>query len=117
MKWSNGSPPVWHTPSAVHAVDSASLRPISERLLVQRHWEEAVEVPIESGEGGHGGGDAILLSDLFQGHGDDPLGRPASWKDGVRSIAVGIAGNRSLETGQAVLTSDLGIRLLQEGQR
>ena len=37
----------------------------------------------------------------------DPLGRAADYQDGIRSVAVGIAGNRSLETGQPVLISDL----------
>ena len=69
------------------------------------------EVPIDNGDGGHGGGDALLLSDLFVGPGDDPLARPADWRDGVRSIAVGIAGNRSLESGLPVRVADLGIRL------
>ncbi len=99
-------------PSAAHAGSSGSLRPEGEHLIVQRHWESAYEVPIVDGEGGHGGGDALLLSDVFVGSGDDPLGRPADWRDGVRSIAVGIAGNRSLETGLPVRVADLGIRLL-----
>ncbi len=99
-------------PSAVDAGASGSLRPEGERLLLQRHWEAPVEVEITGGEGGHGGGDAILLSDVFVGPGDDPLGRPANWRDGVQSIAVGIAGNRSLETGLPVEVADLGVRLL-----
>ena len=99
-------------PSAVHAGDSGSLRPEGERLIVQRHWEAAYEVPILSADGGHGGGDALLLADVFEGPGDDPLARPADWRDGVRSIAVGIAGNRSLETGLPVQVADLGIRFL-----
>ncbi len=69
-------------------------------------------MPIHTAAGGHGGGDAILLSDVFIGPGDDPLARPADWRDGVRSIAVGIAGNRSLETGLPVEVAELGIRLL-----
>jgi len=100
-------------PSATPADRSGDLRPEGERLLVQRHWEAAYEVPIENGDGGHGGGDALLLSDLFIGPGDDPLARPADWRDGVRSIAVGIAGNRSLESGLPVRVADLGIRFLQ----
>ncbi len=99
-------------PSAVDAGASVSLRPESERLLLQRHWEAPIEVVIEGGEGGHGGGDAILLSDVFIGPGEDPLARPANWRDGVQSIAVGIAGNRSLATGLPVDVADLGIRLL-----
>ncbi len=99
-------------PSAIDAGTSSSLRPEGERLLLQRHWEAPVEVPIVGGDGGHGGGDAILLSDVFVGPGEDPLARPANWRDGVQSIAVGIAGNRSLETGLPVEVADLGIRLL-----
>jgi predicted dehydrogenase len=91
---------------------AASLRPEDERLLVQKHWGEAYEVPILSDAGGHGGGDALLLNDVFVGPSEDPLSRPAEWRDGVGSIAVGLAGNRSLETGLPVLVADLGIHLL-----
>ena len=104
-------------PSAVDAGTSVTLRPESERLLLQRHWEEPIEIPIVGGDGGHGGGDAILLSDVFIGPGEDPLARPANWRDGVQSIAVGIAGNRSLATGMPVEVADLGIRLLAQPVR
>jgi predicted dehydrogenase len=86
-----------------------SVRPVSERLLVQRHFEPAHEVDIPVGEGGHGGGDALLLRDVFAGPVPDPLHRTASWRDGVRSVVVGIAGNRSLETGQAVRVEELDL--------
>ena len=101
-------------PSATAVDSDHALRRRGERLIVQRHWEEAVEVPIVTGEGSHGGGDALLLRDVFEGPGDDPLARPADWTDGLHSIAVGIAGNRSLETGQAVRIADLGPRLLAQ---
>lgn len=99
-------------PSAIAATDTGSLRPRGERLLVQRHWGTPVEVPVPQIEGGHGGGDALLLRDVFAGPHADPLGRPADWTDGVRSIAVGIAGNRSLLTGLPVLIGELGVPLL-----
>ncbi|MFJ4015617.1 Gfo/Idh/MocA family protein [Microbacterium sp. NPDC090014] len=99
-------------PSLSGGHGTTALRPESERLIVQRHWEEAYEVPIDGGDGGHGGGDELLLSDVFEGPGDDPLARPADWTDGIRSIAVGIAGNRSLETGLPVTVDELGIALL-----
>jgi predicted dehydrogenase len=90
--------------------DQGRIRPRGERLLVQRHWEQAREVPIADFGGAHGGGDDMLLADLF-GNDDaraaDPLRRPAGYLDGVASVAVGIAGNRSLETGQPVLISEL----------
>lgn len=98
-------------PSATpDAVPVAASRPEGERILLQRHWEGAQEIPIPAGQGGHGGGDAILLMDVFRRDlriGDDPLGRAAGFVDGVRAIAVGVAANRSLETGQAVRVDDL----------
>lgn len=100
-------------PSLAGGERASGPRPEGERLIVQNHWAEAREVPILSGTGGHGGGDSLLLSDVFEGPGDDPLSRPADWSDGIRSIAVGIAGNRSLETGMPVQIADLGIRLLE----
>lgn len=100
-------------PSLSGSDGTTSLRPEGERLIVQRHWEEAYEVSIDGGDGGHGGGDELLLSDVFEGPGEDPLARPADWTDGIRSIAVGIAGNRSLETGLPVKVSELGIALLE----
>jgi predicted dehydrogenase len=80
-----------------------------QRLTVQRHWEAAEDVPIPSGGGGHGGGDALLLADVFRGPGDDWLERPATWVDGVRAIAVGMAGNESLGTGGPVVVTDLNL--------
>ncbi|QHC59086.1 Gfo/Idh/MocA family oxidoreductase [Rathayibacter sp. VKM Ac-2760] len=94
------------TGAAAHAY---GLRPNGERLLLQRHWEAAVEVPITSAAGAHGGGDDRMLRDLFRGADEDPLGRAADYRDGLRSIAVGIAGNRSLESGRAVRVAELGV--------
>ena len=82
-----------------------------ERLTVQRHFHGAEEVPIPEGTGGHGGGDALMLADLFEGPGDDPLGRPSDYIDGLRAIAVGICGNESLATGRAVTPADLKLDL------
>jgi predicted dehydrogenase len=90
-------------------VSDDAQRPVGERLVVQHHFEAAREVPIPEGVGGHGGGDAVLLRDVFVGPQDDPLGRTADWSDGVRSMVVGLAGNRSLETGQAVRIADLDL--------
>lgn len=82
------------------AVPESTARAGGQRLTLQRHWQVAEDVPIVEGEGGHGGGDALLLADVFRGPGDDWLERPSNWTDGVRSIAVGMAGNESLRTGQ-----------------
>jgi predicted dehydrogenase len=92
-------------PSAA-AVES-STRTGGERLTLQRHWEVAQDVKIDEGAGAHGGGDALLLADIFRGAGEDWLERSADWVDGVRAIAVGMAGNESLRTGQSVKITDL----------
>jgi predicted dehydrogenase len=94
-------------PSA-SAVESSS-RTGGERLTLQRHWDVAQDVKIEEGAGAHGGGDALLLADIFRGPGDDWLERPADWLDGIRAIAVGMAGNESLRTGLPVKITDLDL--------
>ncbi|HZA31615.1 MAG TPA: Gfo/Idh/MocA family oxidoreductase [Propionibacteriaceae bacterium] len=93
------------------AVPESSTRTGGERLTLQRHWEVAQDVKIEEGTGGHGGGDALLLADVFRGPGDDWLERPSNWVDGIRSIAVGMAGNESLRTGLPVKIADLDLRV------
>jgi predicted dehydrogenase len=96
-------------PSATPVEEEDAVRRNGERLVVQRHWEAAYEVPIVNGEGGHGGGDELLLSDLFNGPGEDPLGRPSGYLDGLRSVSVGIAGNQSLETSLPIRVEDLDL--------
>jgi predicted dehydrogenase len=88
------------TPGTVDGTTGA--RPHGSRLVVQRHWGVAEEVPIPEGEGAHGGGDAILLRDIFRGATHDPLRRQAGHLDGIHSVSVGIAVNMSLETGKPV---------------
>ncbi|MBP2319961.1 putative dehydrogenase [Kibdelosporangium banguiense] len=76
-------------------------RPAGERLLLQKHWEVAEEIPIPEGDGAHGGGDSQLLEDVFRpGLAEDPLGRRAGVVDGLLSAGVGVAANESLRTGQ-----------------
>lgn len=86
---------------------SDSVRPSGNRLIVQRHWETAVVVPIEEGAGGHGGGDDQMLADVFARVTEDELDRPAGFASGVRAVSVGIAGNRSLATRLSVSIRDL----------
>lgn len=105
-------------PSAVHdATGADELRPIGERLLLQRQWERAEEIAIPVKEGGHGGGDAMLLDDVFRGATDDPLGRAAGYLDGIRSVIVGVAGNLSLAEGRPVDTAEFGLPLTPSDPR
>jgi hypothetical protein len=78
---------------------------------VQKHWETAtaVAIPEETG-GGHGGGDALLLADVFLGaSAADRLGRQAGYLDGLASVAVGLAANTSMATGRPVRVEELGL--------
>ena len=95
-----------------HVDPPGELRPRTQRILVQRHWEAAREIPIQGGDGAHGGGDRQMLADVFRGTVDDPLGRPANYKDGLRSVVVGIAATSSLRIGLPVRIDDLGLDLL-----
>ncbi|MFB4263125.1 Gfo/Idh/MocA family protein [Nonomuraea sp. GTA35] len=79
------------------------------RLLLQRHWEPARLVPVPEGAGGHGGGDAMLLNDVFRGPAGDPLRRAAGFEAGAASVLTGIAGNESLRTGRAVHLEELDL--------
>jgi len=47
------------------------------------------------------------LNDIFIGTVDDPLKTAAGPFDGAKSILVGIAANKSFETGQLVRIDDL----------
>ena len=88
-------------------IDDDDARPVSESLVVQKHFQPAEHRAIPEGDGGHGGGDSRLLDDVFLGAGDDPLGLVSTWRDGVQAMVVGLAGNRSLESGRAVAITEL----------
>lgn len=98
-------------PSVTEDSEDNELRAAGERLVLQRHWEEARELEIINGEGAHGGGDKLLLADIFRGPGEDPYKRPAGLVDGIQAIAVGICGNESLARGQVVHVADVKLGL------
>lgn len=61
-----------------------------------------------SGEGSHGGGDKLLLDDLFLPNPpEDKWLRASDHRGGAASILIGIAANRCIETGQPVRIADL----------
>jgi predicted dehydrogenase len=77
------------------------------RITVHPHFSKAYEVEPPKAVGGHGGGDVLLLSDVFKGPGEDPLGRAADHIDGAYSILTGVAARNSIETGRPVEIADL----------
>lgn len=64
------------------------------------HGEPRV-VPVKHGEGGHGGGDKIMLEEIF-GNATPRPGYGANHRDGALSILTGIAANKSFATGLPV---------------
>ena len=71
-------------------------------ITVYPMFGNAYNVPIEEGVGGHGGGDRVLLNDLFGVPEEDPFKRAASHVDGAMSILTGISANKSIATGMPV---------------
>ena len=72
----------------------------------------AYEVPVWSGEGSHGGGDDVMLADLFLPEKPaDQYQRAADQRGGAYSILTGIAANHSFVSGKAVEIADLVARI------
>jgi predicted dehydrogenase len=68
----------------------------------------AYEIPVWQGEGGHGGGDEILLKDLFLPEPPaDKYLRAADERGGACSMLVGAAANLSIPTGKRIVIKDL----------
>ncbi len=60
------------------------------------------DIPIEEGKGGHGGGDPVLLNDIFGPPTEDKFHRAANQVDGAMSILTGVAANKSIVSGLPV---------------
>lgn len=76
-------------------------------IVIYPHFKEPYSVEFEQGAGGHGGGDPVMLRDIFEKKQEDRFNRAASHIDGALSIMTGIAANRSIRTGQPVKIDDL----------
>lgn len=76
-------------------------------VILRPHWHKPMKMQFDWESGGHGGGDARLLNDLFGTPPPDPLNRAAGHRDGAMSILTGIAANRSFATGQPVQVATL----------
>ncbi|KAI1855585.1 hypothetical protein JX265_005988 [Neoarthrinium moseri] len=88
--------------------DQAKEGSIEKTSLVLRPlFEKPQEIEIPAGVGAHGGGDTVLLNDLFGEPVTDEYMRAASHVDGALSILTGIAGNKSMATGQVVNVDDI----------
>ncbi|KAH8680561.1 hypothetical protein BX600DRAFT_406726 [Xylariales sp. PMI_506] len=79
----------------------------SRTILLRKLFQEPRPVQIDEAVGAHGGGDNILLQDLFGEPISDEHMRAASHVDGAASILTGLAANRSIATGQVVYVDDI----------
>lgn len=78
-----------------------------QSITVYPMFGKSYNVDIKTAEGGHGGGDLVMIDDIFGNPEPDPLNRAASHIDGAKSILTGIAANKSIATGLPVLIKDL----------
>ena len=78
-----------------------------KRIMVHPMFGAPYEVAIPSAEGGHGGGDPILLDDIFGEPKNDKFHRAANQIDGAMSILTGVAANKSIASGLPVKVDSL----------
>jgi hypothetical protein len=92
---------------AAGATLPAGVRPdgVTTRLIPLRGTPQELEP--WTGAGGHGGGDDVMLREVFGTAAPDKYKRAADERSGVYSILVGAAANRCFSTGQAVTIADL----------
>ena len=77
-------------------------------VRIYPHFSPAYEVPIWEASGGHGGGDILMLQDIFAPSAEqDKYLRAADHRAGAYSILTGIAANHSIATGNCVTISEL----------
>ncbi|MBN1461494.1 MAG: Gfo/Idh/MocA family oxidoreductase [Armatimonadetes bacterium] len=77
-------------------------------VRVYPHFGEPYTLEEWTGEGGHGGGDPLLLDDIFSPEPQpDKYLRAADHRSGAYSILTGVAANQAMKTGQVVRISDL----------
>lgn len=79
----------------------------SKKIVVHPMFGASYEVDIEEGEGGHGGGDPVLLNDIFGIPTEDKFHRAADQVDGALSILTGVAANKSIASGLPVKIDSL----------
>ena len=79
-----------------------------KKITVFPMFKAPYEVEIPDCSGGHGGGDPVMLNDIFNPNPPaDPYKRAAGYVDGCMSILTGIAANKSMATGLPVDVKDL----------
>ncbi|MBQ7064275.1 MAG: Gfo/Idh/MocA family oxidoreductase [Firmicutes bacterium] len=77
-------------------------------IMVYPLFAEPYKVDVVMGKGGHGGGDNVMLNDIFSDNPPyDPFHRAAGYVEGCNSILTGIAANKSIASGLPVKVDTL----------
>lgn len=81
---------------------------LKKKIFVHPMFGKPYEVFFKEGIGGHGGGDNVMLEDLFGNKKiTDVYNRKANHIDGAKSVLTGVAANKSIASGQAIKVKDL----------
>jgi len=80
---------------------------VGKKITMNPMFGKPYDISCEEGEGGHGGGDIVMLNDIFGEPEPDRFKRAASHIDGAYSILTGIAANKSIASGLPVNIKDL----------
>lgn len=84
-------------------IEASTLNELDKYRLILRHRNGQVdEITFPKATGSHGGGDDRMLSMMFGGVTEDPLGQFAGSYDGVKSAMIGIAANQSIKDGKRI---------------
>lgn len=77
------------------------------KIVVYPLFGEPYVVDVEKKEGGHGGGDPVLLHDVLVGDTKDNFKRAAYIRDGGNAVLVGVGANHSMKDGVPIKVQDL----------
>lgn len=76
-------------------------------IIVHPLFEDPYVVDVVKGHGGHGGGDPVMLNDVFDGAKKDKFARAAFIRDGGNALLVGVGANHSMKSGLPVNVQEL----------
>ncbi|GKU07086.1 unnamed protein product [Fusarium langsethiae] len=77
------------------------------KIVVYPMFDKPYVVDVVKQEGGHGGGDPVLLKDVILGDQKDSFKRAAYIRDGGNAVLVGVGANHSMKSGMPVKVQDL----------
>lgn len=77
-------------------------------VRIYPHFKPAYSLDIWEASGGHGGGDILMMEDIFTpSEKPDPFFRAADQRAGAYSILTGISANLSMASGKTIFVEDL----------